>query len=364
MKNIINKIKTIPHYIGEAFYQVGRFIRKYWDKLWNLKFMRSVSKGLSYIPNWLADNIPYKKRKLIWGIVFILPLMIGFVYFFLIPFINSLRYSFSFVENVSENGSLRTSFIGLKNYKYIFTEATTTNGTFTEILVDAILDIIFDIPVIIIFSLIIAVVLNSKFKGRAFVRAVFFMPVIFNSQAIDLAMTSATALSNFMENVNNDIFSNMFNFQDFLLNANIPAFGVTFLGDAVSKIYDIISYSGVQILIFLSAIQSVPKHLYEAAKIEGATQYEMFWKITFPMVSPMMLTAAVYTVVDSFLTSPLVKVINSYNSAGTQDSNILGKLSNYGINAAMSWIFCLIGIVIIGLTLLILSKAVFYYDEK
>jgi ABC-type sugar transport system permease subunit len=166
-----------------------------------------------------------------------------------------------------------------------------------------------------------------------------------------------------MESVNTDIFSNMFSFQDYLLNANIPVFGVTFLGNAVNKIYEIISFSGVQILIFLSAIQSVPKHLYEAAKIEGATQYEMFWKITFPMVSPMMLTAAVYTVVDSFLTSPLVKFINVYNKPGSESSELLGKLSYYGINAAMSWIFCLISVVIISLTLLILSKAVFYYDD-
>lgn len=356
------KVRSISHFLGEGLSKVRRFIRKYWDKLWDLKFMRKFRSILQYIPNLLAERIPYRKRKLIWGMVFIIPILIGFIYFFFIPFITSLVYSFSFVENQVGKGIVTTS-VGLKNYKYIFTEAATASGTFNEILVDAVLDIIFDIPVILIFSLIVAVVLNSKFKGRAFVRAVFFMPVIFNSQAIDLAMTSATALTQFMESVKTDIFSNMFSFQDYLLNADIPAFGVTFLGGAVTKIYEIISYSGVQILIFLSAIQSVPKHLYEAAKMEGATQYEMFWKITFPMVSPMMLTAAVYTVVDSFLTSPLVTFINTYNKPGFENSKILGQLSYYGINAAMSWIFCLVSIVIIGLTLLILSKAVFYYDE-
>ena len=147
-----------------------------------------------------------------------------------------------------------------------------------------------------------------------------------------------------------------------MLNANIHC-GVTFLGNASAKIYNIISYSGVQILIFLAAIQSVPKHLYEAAKIEGATQYEMFWKITFPMVSPMMLTAAVYTVVDSFLTSPLVTFIAAYNTPRKIDSKILGKLTEYGVNAAMSWVFCIVGMVIISIVLVLLSKAVFYYDE-
>ena len=342
-------------------------IRKFFKKIQESVVMEKISYGLSYIPNLLTEKISFRKRKVIWGIVFITPLAIGFIYFFLIPFFTSLVYSFSYVKNV-KNVGIVSKWIGLDNYKYIFSEATTSTATFTELLVQAVLDIIFDIPVIVIFSLIVAVVLNSKFKGRAFVRAVFFMPVIFNSQAIDMAMTSASAITDFMESVNTNIFSQMFSFQDYLLNANLPVFAVSFLGDVTTRIYDVVSYSGVQILIFLSAIQSVPKHLYEAAKIEGATQYEMFWKITFPMVSPMMLTAAVYTVVDSFLKSPLIPIINKYNSpkdtiAVNKALGIAGQLSNYGINAAMSWIFALASVVIIGLVLVILSKAVFYYDE-
>jgi ABC-type sugar transport system permease subunit len=342
--------------------KLRKSISDFGQKIVNSRFMLSVKKVLAYIPNYLAEHIPFRRRKILWGAAFILPLLIGFVYFFIFPFITSLIYSFSNVVIQPGEGVVST-WVGLNNYKYVFTEAATIDGSFNEILVQAIIDIVFDIPVILIFSLLIAVVLNSKFKGRAFVRAVFFMPVIFNSQAIDLAMTSASALTEFMAGVTTDLFSNMFNFQDYLLQANIPIAGVTFLGNAAKKIYTIVSYSGVQILIFLSAIQSVPKHLYEAAKMEGATQYEMFWKITFPMVSPMMLTAAVYTVVDSFLTSPLVKVISTYNNPKPQVSPTLGTLTNYGINAAMSWVFCLVSVVIIGLVLITLSKAVFYYDE-
>lgn len=350
-----------------TFEKISTSIRRFFRRVMDSKFMRKVHEILVYIPNLMAENISFKKRKVIWGMVFILPLLIGFIYFFAIPFFTSLAYSFSYVKNEPGLG-ITTKWVGLDNYKYVFSEAATSTASFTELLVEAIIDIVFDIPVIVIFSLIVAVVLNSKFKGRAFVRAVFFMPVIFNSQAIDLAMTSATAVTAFMESVTTDIFGQMFNFQDYLLKANIPVGAVGFLGDATSRIYDIVSYSGVQILIFLSAIQSVPKHLYEAAKIEGATQYEMFWKITFPMVSPMMLTAAVYTVVDSFLKSPLVTIINQYNNPKNSKVTDLtlgigGELTNYGINSAMSWIFCLVSVVIIALTLIILSKAVFYYDE-
>ncbi len=377
MKELLQKIKkpfiSLGNKINSTYQKVKKVVSNFLHRLSETQLMISIKKGITYLPNLLSERIPFRKRKIIWGIIFIVPLIIGFVYFFLIPFITSIYYSFAYVytASIDAGGGLQVDWVGLDNYKYVFTEAATIDASFTELLVQAVLDIVFDIPVILIFSLIVAVVLNSKFKGRAFVRAVFFMPVIFNSQAIDMAMTSATAVTAFMESVQTDIFGTMFNFQDYLLNANIPAFGVTFLGNATAKIYDIVSYSGVQILIFLSAIQSVPKHLYEAAKIEGATQYEMFWKITFPMVSPMMLTAAVYTVVDSFLTSPLVSIISSYNNPNKSDTTAgLGKLvdgtwklTNYGINAAMAWVFCLISVVIIGLTLGVLSKAVFYYDE-
>jgi ABC-type sugar transport system permease subunit len=328
------------------------------------KVMRAIKDGLTFIPKFLADHIPYRKRKVIWGFVFLIPLLIGFVYFFLIPFGYSIIYSLSFVENKPTEGGIISTYIGLSNYIYDFTEAADINGSFTEHLVTAIIDIATDIPVILIFSLIIAVVLNTKFKGRALARAIFFMPVIFNSQAIDIALGSeGEALDLVIQNSTADLFESMFNFETFLLNANIPVGLVGFLGNASAKIYEIVTYSGVQILIFLAALQSVPKHLYEAAEIEGATKYEMFWKITFPMVSPMMLTAAVYTVVDSFLTSPLISIINTFYTPDKFSSARFGELSGYGINAAMSWIFALVSLAILGLTLLILSRMVFYYDE-
>ena len=268
------------------------------------------------------------------------------------------------------------------NYKFIseFANVKTYDGnvTFWEYVVESLIDIITDIPIILIFSMIMAVVLNSNFKGRAAARAIFFIPVIFNSQAIDTAVKAYSSLANTNANATNDLFSQMFNFKDFLTNAKMPVVFVNFLGDASTKIYDIISFSGIQILIFLSAIQSVPRHLYEAAKMEGATQYEMFWKITLPMISPMLLAAAVYTVVDSFLRSPILTIFDKYQDAGTVKEaapNVpleFGKyfeelqkfqLSNYGVNAAMAVIFTVIVAAVMLVVLGILSKVVFYYDE-
>lgn len=318
------------------------------------------------INNFFTTRVKYDKRKAIWGIIFILPLLIGFIYFFLIPFCTTLVYSFSNVKNIGTNSETNefigvvTEWVGFDNYKYIWNE----HATFKKTMLTSFGDTILDVPLILIFSLIMAVVLNSEFRGRAFVRAVFFMPVIFNSQAIDVAMNTGEIISEAMEGENQDVFTTMFNFADFLTNANLPKGAVTFLSNASSSIFDIISYSGVQILIFLSGIQSVPKHLYEAAKIEGATQYEIFWKITFPMVSPLMLTAGVYTVVDSFLRSEILTTINKFKTAGNVTySGGLGNLTNYGVHAAMSLIFCLSSVLIIAIVIFIISRMVFYYDE-
>jgi len=359
--------------LNKTFSSIGIWFGKLRNKLsqWKYdlsqtKFMKKLAYIFGYIPNLMAKKFSYKKRQALWGFLFVLPLIIGFIYFFLLPFLVTIVYSMSRVENLGVNSStgahigIATEWIGLDNFTYILKE----HSTFSQSLVDSSVSTFFNVPMILIFSLIIAVVLNSKFKGRSFVRAIFFMPVIFNSQAVDAAMQTGAQLEAAMAGATTDIFAQMFNFQDFLTNANIPLFAVSFLGTTADQIYDVISYSGVQILIFLAGIQSVPKHLYEAAKIEGATQYEIFWKITFPMVSPLMLTAGVYTVVDSLLRSELINTINVFATAGTRKLlSGLGDVSYYGIHASMSWLFCISSILIIGFFLFVLSKMVFYYDE-
>ena len=403
-------MKKIKQFFVNIFTAIGHFFLKIWDfitywlrKFFNTKPMRAIGNVIMFLPRKLDDRLNNQQRKSMWGIIFVIPLLIGFVYFFVIPFVLTIVYSFSYVEKFSNVPGLTTIFVGWNNYVYVFKDFTVAIDyvayTFPELLVKALIEIITDLPVILIFSLIMAVVLNSKFAGRTLVRAIFFMPVIFNSQAVDLAIESRTAMSAIISQNTSKIFENMFSFKDFLMNANIPVVFVTFLGNASSKIYDIISYSGIQILIFLSAIQSVPRHLYEAAKMEGATQYEMFWKITFPMVSPMLLTTAVYTIVDSYTRSSFIKAITKFSDAKKSTTHVatgltgkaldtyfhyngvvyqadpdpitgepipvteINQLTNYGIGAALSIMYSIMVILIIAIVLGILSKAVFYYDN-
>lgn len=352
IKQFFNSIGT---WIGNILNKIGKFFGKILRPIKDFlaKIFRPVTNLFDKISNWVKDHIQYRKRQAIWGIVFVLPLMIGFIYFFFIPFVTTVIYSFSFVDTTTN----KVTWIGLANYKYIFTQ----HASFLEELVASILEIALDVPIILIFSLLMAVILNTKFKARGLVRGIFFMPVIFNSQAIDVAMSASTSLQGAIDATTQDLFAMMFSLEEFFLNANIPSTFVGYLTGAVQKIYEIVSFSGVQILIFLSGIQSVPKHLYEAAKIEGATQYEIFWKITFPMVSPLMLTAAVYTVVDAFLRSPILKLLKDHDKPGTISQ--FEHLSYYGVHAAMSWVYALAVLLILGIVMLILSRMVFYYDE-
>lgn len=362
-------IKPIIKVLGSAYIKVRNALERLGQKIAKKFEGKGEEKELvsKKRKNILFSKMTYRQRQAIWGYVFITPLIIGFIYFFVFPFFTTVLFSFSNIyragvlNSTNEVLGVVTEWVGFDNYDYIWNIHPTFKDTLGTVFFDSLLNVL----MILIFSLIIAVVLNSNFKGRSFVRAIFFMPVIFNSQAVEAAMSTGAALTDAMEESGQDIFSTMFNFSDFLTNANIPVVAVNFLTTASDSIFDVISYSGVQILIFLSGIQSVPRHLYEAAKIEGATQYEIFWKITFPMVSPLMMTAGVYTVVDSFLRSELLTIMDKYAIAGNVEDYTygLGSLTKDGVYAAMSILFCLVSLAVVVIVLLAIRKLVFYYDE-
>ncbi len=167
--------------------------------------------------------------------------------------------------------------------------------------------------------------LNMEFRGRAFVRAIFFIPVILNSAAIASALGGGDAIASMLEEQGID---KIFDLEFYLLQTGMTEGLIIFIVDLISRIYAILSLAGVPILLFLASIQSVPKHLYEAAKIEGATSYEMLWLITLPNVTPHIVTVTVYALVDTFLTSPVSEII----------SDELNH-QNWGLSSAMAWIY-------------------------
>ncbi|GAE32173.1 carbohydrate ABC transporter permease [Halalkalibacter hemicellulosilyticus] len=291
----------------------------------------------------------YEGQKVFWGVLFVSPWLLGFIFFFFVPLLTSLQFSFSEISASSEG--MTVSFVGMTNY----IEALTVNTSFNRILIESIMNIVINVPLIVIFSLFLAVILNQNFRGRSLARSIFFLPVILASGVIlSLEATSLVQDIN-QQNATSGGFSNMlssFELQRMMINSGVNVTIVNYLTGAVDRIYEIVSQSGVQILIFLAAIQTIPPQLYEASKIEGATGYEAFWKITFPMVSPLILVNLIYTIIDSFSRSPVTELIMS-----TGFDNF-----NFGLSSAMAWLYFVSIMLILAVSTYFISKKVFYQD--
>lgn len=291
-----------------------------------------------------------QRRKAISGYLFIAPFIVGFLAFMVKPLFQSLYMSFCTVE-VSTEG-IKNIYAGLSNYLRAFTVDT----EFNRLLVEEISRMCINSLAIMVFSFFVALILNQKFKGRALVRAIFFLPVILSSGVIlgveyDNALlasvqsmveetTNTTSITDAIENI--------------LVTSGIGVSAFKTVFEIVDGIYDVAIASGIQIIIFLSGLQTISSNMYEAAAIEGCTAWESLWKITFPMISSLFLVNWIYTIVDFCMRS---------------DNKVLDKISeqmiahiNYGFASAMSWIYFVIVIVIIGVSSLIISKGVYYYD--
>ncbi len=277
----------------------------------------------------------YETQKKIWAFIFLAPWLLGFVGLFMIPMLTSFRYSFYHLLSTVDEGLVLT-WVGFDNYYNALQVEAIGNTFFKAELLATLSEVAINIPVIIIFSLFIAVILNAEFKGRAIVRAIFFIPVILNSTAVVFALSSGEAMSGILSG--DAGLGKVFDLENYLLRAGLTGNMVGFINDLISRIYSILALAGVPILLFLASIQSIPRHLYEAAEIEGSTQYEMFWLITLPNVKPHLLTVAIFILIDTFISSPLSTYIDGL------------RRTQWGLRAAMSWLY----VVVVALILIIL----------
>ncbi|MBD5495671.1 MAG: sugar ABC transporter permease [Lachnospiraceae bacterium] len=297
-----------------------------------------------------------QKRSLT-GYLFILPWFVGFLLFYVRSLFITGQFAFSNLTIDAINGGYNLEWVGIENFRYAFR----VHGTFKQILTSSILNMLIDVPLIIFFSLFMAMLLNKKFPGRAIVRAIFFLPVILNSSAISSAMEMcsqmmqgglSTQAAEVTASVGNTIALDLDYLIDTFMSLGLPASILDYIVAAVARINDIISASGVQIIIFIAALQSIPGSMYEVAKIEGATGYETFWKVTFPMVMPHIITNVVYTIVDSFTESQVVEL--AYDTAFT--------LFNYGLSSVFSLVSTVITCIILVVVCGAIQKRTFYYN--
>ena len=297
------------------------------------------------------------KKKARGGWIFVAPFVIGFLFIYLPIIFDSISYSFCTMKVLGGGAKPVFEFVGLENYN----EALFVNPDYVETLLKGLQNMAFDIPMILIFSLFMAVLLNQKMAGRAVFRAIFFIPVILATGVME-SIEAQNIMGDYMEEAGgiddgsgqsaaSDIVSSM-DVQQLFAGMAIGEGLVEYVTTAINNIYNIVNRSGVQMLIFLSGLQSISPAIYESVQIDGASAWETFWKITFPMISPMILVNAVYTIIDSFTTDS--NVVMSFISEQYNKPN--GNV----VSSAMAWMYFLIVIAIIAVVAGIFSAYVFY----
>ena len=292
------------------------------------------------------SKLSVTQRHNIKGLYFMIPFILGILFFYIEPIISSITFAISKVT-VDLDG-YTSEFIGLENFKYAFTK----DANYTTVLSRDLMNLLWKTPVIIILSLFLALLINKKFKGRLFVRAVFFLPVIFSNGVLldviqnDAVVQSAVSATSVLDS--GVAVSQTQGLSELLIQAGFAEEIIQFTTMVTDSFFSLVWNSGVQMLIFLSGLQSISPSLYEAASVEGASGWETFCKITVPLLSPMILLNIIYTIVDSYASTSngVIKlVINSISD------------NRFGNASAMAWTYFLVIGVIIGIVFFVSSRA-------
>lgn len=285
-----------------------------------------------------------EKRDSRMGVLFISPWIIGALVFLAYPLIQSLQYALNNIR-ITPLG-YEFTFVGKGN----FTQILLSDPDFITQLVSYIVSTIISVPIIVVFALMIAIMLNQPIKGKGFFRLIFFLPVIIVSGPI-LGMLNAEGAGSITA------------LDTQAITTAIEGFLPSMLASPVSDIFEnmitILWYSGVQILIFLSALQKIDPSMYEAAKIDGGSGWECFWKITLPTIKPMILLNCVYTVVyiSSNDQNPIIELIKNSMFSGTQEKG-------YGYASAMAWLYSIVVLLIVGLFALLFMAKKDVYEKQ
>lgn len=282
----------------------------------------------------MKKPITIETRKKIEGLAFISIWFVGLAMFWIYPLIYSLFMSLNKVTIMTDH--LQFKFIGLTNFhKALFEDAQIPN-TFIQFIQKTIIII----PIIVIFALVIALLLNQRFKGRGLIRGIFFLPVVLTSgNLINELVGQKQGSIKFLAAITS---RNMFSFLG-------PTWEHT-INDILNNFLMILWYSGVQMLILIAGLQSISPSVYEAAKIDGANGWEILWKITLPGITPFIFISTVYTIVDQFtLTSnPILKLVNQ---------TIFGSNTGFGYASAISWVYFAVILLFLAISLMIFRKS-------
>ncbi len=292
-------------------------------------------------------KLPYERRKSLIGLLCVSPWIIGFLCLYLYPLVQSVRYSLS--DLTFQAGTLNVRFVGWENYKTAFL----SDPVFVRILTATLKDMLYQVPIILIYSMIVALLLNHKFRGRAVMRSIFFLPVIIATGVVMNIMKTDTVSMLMMSDAGSSSMFKADMFQTMLQETGVESSVVNAVIDAANNIFDLSWRSGIQILLFLAGLQSVPRPLYEASAMDGCTAWERYWKVTFPIMTPILMINLIYTIVDHF---------TSFDNAVMQSIMEYSSQLKYAYSSTLAWIYFAAIIGILLLAAFLMRRRMSYLD--
>ena len=293
-----------------------------------------------------GGRLSFAAKRAMTGRLFLLPWFIGLIYFFVIPFVQGAVYTVNKLNFTSDG--LKLDFVGIANYKKAVSDLD-----FIKVLTNSLGEMFPRVVIIVFFSLFVAIILRGNFRGRTLSRAIFFLPVIISSGVV-ITVLQENIMGSDLSGKESSYLFEIASFQTTLSNIGLPTKVPVVFSDIINQLFDLSWKSGVQILLLLAAVNNIPRSSYEVAEMEGATEWEKFWKITFPMVSPTIFVAIVYTVIDSFtdFSNGVMRMISDKLSLGY-----------YEYSSTIAFIYFACVLVVIGLVGLIISRRVFYQAD-
>lgn len=274
-----------------------------------------------------------------YGYKFIALWIIGQILFVIKPMIESITYSFSKVRITA--GGLEQTFLGFENWKKMLTE----DALYVENLRNGVSSMLTSLPIIIALSLVLAIILNQNFKGRLIFRAIFFLPLVIATPVI-MEILSSNWLQIPLFSMNSGAeyeYGGIIDFNALLSGLNLPTQINDLFKEYLGNVFGLIWSCGIQIILFLSGLQSIPEQLYEVSRVEGATKWEEFWYVTVPMLKDVILLVLVYTMISLFtaIDNPVIK----------QAYSVMQKQQDYDMSSAMLWGYFIIVGLLLGLVL-------------
>ncbi len=289
------------------------------------------------------QGIEVIKRR--YGYMFVIPWIVGIIIFVIVPLINSVIYGLS-DTNMTPQG-LETHFIGFENYYKLFAQS----ADYTNLMAESFSSLFTSLPIIVALSMMLALILNQKFAGRTFARAIFFLPVIIGSSVVMTKLSSFSMQQGIMETSGmaasqTSSYMNVINFSELIAKLNLPENIGKLITDWLSNTFNLIWSCGIQILLFVAGLQTIPEQLYEVGRVEGISKWEEFWFVTVPMLGRVILLVIFYTIVELFVEK----------SALVSKATSLLLQQDYSTSSAMLWPYFIFTEIIIAIIVIVYKK--------